>query len=101
MMTLKTPLHTQPQVAGFVFVVVIIQIGGGVAAIGRLRPLCLEGSEVFITVDFRDPANGSKIKTDKDRFVIDDLELSEVIEDIADSLMVFVDGYRKVVTYGC
>ena len=48
MMALKTPLHTQPQVAGFVFVVVIIQVGGGVAAIGRLRPLCLEGSEVFI-----------------------------------------------------
>lgn len=63
--------------------------------------LFVEGDEVFIKIDFRDPANGSKIKTDKDRFIIVDLELSDVIEDIADSLMVVVDGYRKVVTYGC
>ena len=63
--------------------------------------LLVEDNEVFIKIDFLDPANGSKIKTDKDRFIINDLELSDVIEDIANSLMVVVDGYRKVVTYGC
>lgn len=63
--------------------------------------LFVEDNEVFIKIDFLDPANGSKIKTDKDRFTINDLELPDVIEDIANSLMVVVDGYRKVVTYGC
>lgn len=63
--------------------------------------LFVEKNEVIIHIDFREPVKGFKIKSEKDRFVIGEVELSSVIEDIVINTMTVIDGYRKVVTYGC
>lgn len=63
--------------------------------------LFVEKNEVIIHIDFREPVKGYKIKSEKDRFIIGEVELTTVIEDIVVNMMTVIDGYRKVVTYGC
>lgn len=62
MQTLELPVYTEPKISRFVLVVIVVEIAGGVAAVGGLRPCGFKTGEITVeqVIDTR---------TDAERFI--------------------------------